>query len=147
LHSPTVCNTIPNPNRGAVQCSDSRHPANSTCGIYCEAGYQPAGVSVAKCLWDDVVFEHSWDVDTSRFACVESVNIIIGGMASDHQYLTSAEVISPNHESDCERAKVADFPYPVMGAAGGMVNGIGIVCGGAMDDYDNCTNIGGEIGK
>ncbi len=128
-------------------CTDPKHKGNSTCGLQCDTGYQPSGPTTAKCLWDgDPNFVHKWDIDHSRLTCVESVNVVVGGLADDNEYMASAEVFTPNHVSDCDVAKVGDYPYPVMGAVGGMVGGVGVICGGAMNDYDNCSNIPGDIG-
>ena len=52
-------------------------------------------------------------------------------------YLKNSEVISPSQTS-CRGAKVADFPFPVVGASAGMVGEWGVVCGGAAEDYANC---------
>ena len=100
-------------------------------------------------------------------------------MISYSQYLTSAEVYTPNHHGDCQfGTELTDFPFPVMGAVGGQVhitsnysqetgeergasvyhqvtkcdsvnpkvNGMGLVCGGAMEAYDSCFNVPGDIG-
>ena len=43
-------------------------------------------------------------------------------MISYSQYLTSAEVYTPNHHGDCQfGTELTDFPFPVMGAVGGQV--------------------------
>ena len=52
-------------------------------------------------------------------------------------YLKNAEVVSPSQAS-CNGATVPDFPYPVVGAASGMVGEYGVVCGGAAEMYVNC---------
>ena len=43
-------------------------------------------------------------------------------LTSFMQYLTSAEVYTPNYRGDCKfGTELTDFPFPVMGAVGGQV--------------------------
>ena len=57
-------------------------------------------------------------------SCTMSINVLIGGLDAKHQYLKSAEVYTPNHRGDCKfGTELTDFPFPVMGAVGGQVQG------------------------
>ncbi len=63
---------------------------------------------------------------------------MVGGINSRQEYLSNAEIFAPDQPL-CHGALVAEFPHRIMGAVAGVVEGRGVVCGGAVEEYVECT--------
>lgn len=82
-----------------------------------------------------------------KFAFSLQVGVVVGGISPSISYIAENEAFSPK-DASCHGKAVAPFPNPLMGTVSGMVGGVGLVCGGAAEDYGNCTNNkDGETGK
>ena len=85
-----------------------------------------------------------WSKPISDFGCVSEVGLVVGGTEHGYEYLSSVEIFAGT-DSSCVPRVVQDFPERITGAAAGMVGSHGVVCGGAVLEYGDCTL--GHAGK
>ena len=160
--SSLTCPMLTNPSHGAFMYGGDLIHEGTECRLVCNAGYLPDVLTTNTCLYDedsdDYLWAHSEDmyryVQCSClcrlffickrcwiiFRCVIQVGIVIGGISTEFRYLDHTEIFSPSIPP-CHQQELAPFPHEVVGAVSGFVEGHGIVCGGAIMQYLECTTV------
>ena len=85
----------------------------------------------------------AWDQVADNFKCVQSINIVLGGIDEDNRYLDDIEIVSPNMK--CHHEKLPPYPKKVAGMVGTFAGqGSSLVCGGATEAYQDCSKLPGD---
>lgn len=147
--SKQFCHCLPvlDPGNGNMVCKDSKLSLGSHCTLSCHEGFIVSGdFTQVTCEFNNHSGSYFWSPDPNLMSCSESVGIIVGGKDRTSSYLKSVEVFSTN-AGTCQGEKVPDYPFEVAGSVSGVIDGLGIVCGGATNAYIECTNIknGGKV--
>ncbi len=127
---------------GEVVCDDVQLPEGATCRLVCNSGYLPDSVFETTCSFGEGAFY--WSKPLEEMTCVTQVGVVVGGIKPDLGYTDGVEVFSPSQE--CHSFQVPDYPLKIMGAVPGVVDGLGVVCGGAEEIHGGCskTSLGGK---
>jgi len=134
-----TCPLMANPDHGYFKCDDIHLPIGTGCTLVCDRGYLPEEAVRNVCLYENITEIFYWqESDMNLFKCVPQIGLIVGGVALSTEYLSSVEVFAPS-QSHCHGFQMPDYPTRVMGAAAGRVGGVGVVCGGAIQDYVDCA--------
>jgi hypothetical protein len=77
-------------------------------------------------------------------------SLVLGGMDENKVYISNVEIFAPEntcHEETWNtknpgKQNFAPYEFPVVGASGIFMNGRIIVCGGALERYEDCVGDG-----
>ena len=77
-------------------------------------------------------------------------SLVIGGMDKEKNYIDDVEIFAPGYtcheekwrEDNPGRPNFPAFKYPVVGPSGIFINGKILICGGALQRYEDCVGEG-----
>lgn len=140
----TDCRVPPTVPNGDFVCSSPTFKRSSTCSFYCHSGYISSKKSSAECIVDPATNTTRWDLDvTKNFECKPGIDIVIGGVGPDRDYLDTVEMFAPGNT--CHKKQGPKMFNKLIGMSADFIYGSAVVCGGASQDYINCKNgIGGS---
>ena len=77
-------------------------------------------------------------------------SLLLGGMDENRNYISNVEIFAPGNPCHAENwtstnpgePNFAPYEFPVVGASGIFMNGRTIVCGGALERYEDCVGEG-----
>ncbi len=133
----TECARRADPPNGVWNCDSTIYKEGSACFLNCNKGYMPMGKTFMSCIFDEKLNDFDWSLPESEFACVKPIGFVIGGQGEDLRYLNEVEIFAPGFS--CSNEAMAPFPLSVKWPSAGFTNGYSIVCGGAIEDYVDCS--------
>ena len=84
------------PQNGKIICESKRFEEGSKCELKCDPGYIALDVMSTTCLFDETENDFVWDVEDERLQCTPAIGFIIGGIATNYEYINEVDFNSKN---------------------------------------------------
>ena len=95
-HFFTECLKRSDPQNGKIICESKRFEEGSKCELKCDPGYIALDVMSTTCLFDETENDFVWDVEDERLQCTPAIGFIIGGIATNYEYINEVDFNSKN---------------------------------------------------